>query len=272
MSLNIHENIIKKLDYFIEKKQIPNIIFHGPSGSGKMSIVKDFIKKIFNDNNELINNYLMYVNCAHGKGIKFVREELKFFAKTHINIEKNNYYKIIVMSNADYLTIDAQSALRRCIETFSHTTRFFFIVHNKYKLLKPILSRFSEIYIPEPIINNKSQNLYSYLNNKTLTFNTINKEKRRKDLINIFNKIDWKINTNNKLIEVTSKIYNLGLSSLDIINYIEKSNIEDVKKYQLLILFNKIKIEFRCEKTLILFMLHYIFIRSVYNLENILFM
>ena len=48
--------------------------------------------------------------------------------KTHINIKGTGHFKTIVMTNADKLTIDAQSALRRCIESFSHTTRFFIIV------------------------------------------------------------------------------------------------------------------------------------------------
>ena len=83
---------------------------------------------------KLTKAYVMNVNCAHGKGIKFVREELKFFAKTHINIKGSGHFKTIILSNADKLTIDAQSALRRCIELFSHTTRFFIIVEDKYKL------------------------------------------------------------------------------------------------------------------------------------------
>ena len=91
----------------------------------------------------------MFVNCAHGKGIKFIRDELKQFAKTNIQFDDNNLFKSIVMYNADELTIDAQSALRRCIELFSHTTRFFIVVENKHKLLKPILSRFCEIYVPD---------------------------------------------------------------------------------------------------------------------------
>jgi dihydroorotase len=51
------------------------------------------------------------------------------------------------------LTIDAQSALRRCIELFSHNTRFFIVVENKDKLLNPILSRFCDIFVPEPAMN-----------------------------------------------------------------------------------------------------------------------
>lgn len=145
--LDIHKNIIQKLDYFLEIKKIPNIIFHGPSGSGKRTIVFSFIDKIYNNDKLLKKNYVMFVNCAQGKGIKFIRDELKFFAKTHINYKGGDFFKTIILSNSDKLTIDAQSALRRCIELFSHTTRFFIIVEDKYKLLKPIMSRFSEIYI-----------------------------------------------------------------------------------------------------------------------------
>ena len=50
----------------------------------------------------------MFINCAHGKGIKFIRENLKFFAKTHINVEKG-LIKSIVLFNADKLTVDAPS-------------------------------------------------------------------------------------------------------------------------------------------------------------------
>ena len=162
MSLEIHQNIKNKLNYFYEKHKIPNILFHGPSGSGKRSIVNEFINKLYDNNKDKIKSFVMYVNCSQGKGIKFIREELKFFAKTHIYSNEGNTFKSIVLFNGDKLTMDAQSALRRCIELFSHNTRFFIIVEDKYKLLKPILSRFCEIYIPEPIVNNNIINLYQY--------------------------------------------------------------------------------------------------------------
>lgn len=146
----------------MRRKQIPNIIFHGPNGSGKHTLVQQFIEDIYEKDKELIKSYVMNVNCAHGKGIKFVRDELKFFAKTHINTKGSGHFKSIILSNADKLTIDAQSAMRRCIELFSHTTRFFIIVDDKYKLLKPILSRFCEIFVPEPTIHNKKINLHQY--------------------------------------------------------------------------------------------------------------
>ena len=171
MILNIHQPIKEKLDYFHSIYKIPNIIFHGPSGSGKRTIVSDFIHKIYNNDREKIKSLVMYVNCSHGKGIKFIREDLKFFAKTHINSKGGNVFKSIVLLNADKLTMDAQSALRRCIELFSHNTRFFIIAEDKYNLMKPILSRFCEIYVPEPIINGNIINLYKHNLNEVFKMN-----------------------------------------------------------------------------------------------------
>ena len=87
--LPIHQKIIEKLDYFIASNKIPHIIFHGSSGSGKRTIVDQFLNKIYQCDKQKIKSNVMFVNCAHGKGIKFIREELKFFAKTNIqsNIE-----------------------------------------------------------------------------------------------------------------------------------------------------------------------------------------
>ena len=156
--LTIHENIKSKLNGFIEQKKIPNLIFHGINGVGKKTILFDFLKNIYKSEREYMKKYVMIVNCAHGKGIKFIREELKFFARTNIHLQEGSIFKSIILLNADKLTIDAQSALRRCIELFSHSTRFFIVIDDKYKLLRPILSRFCEIFIPQPTINNKQIN------------------------------------------------------------------------------------------------------------------
>ena len=98
----------------------------------------------------------MTVNCAYGRGIRFIREDLKYFAKTNLDTVHGEMFKSIVLLNADKLTIDAQSALRRCIELFCHSTRFFIVVEDKNKLLKPILSRFCEIYVPPPTTSKSS--------------------------------------------------------------------------------------------------------------------
>lgn len=276
MSLNIHQNIIEKINYFYEIHKIPNIIFHGPSGSGKRTIVNNFIQKIYNNDKEIIKTYVMNVNCSHGKGIKFIRDELKFFAKTHINSNGGNTFKSIILLNADKLTMDAQSALRRCIELFSHNTRFFIVAEDKYNLMKPILSRFCEIYIPEPEINGQTINLYKYNINNTFKIKDIKinrLEMLKKELMKLTNK---KIGIED-LIQICTKLYEKGYSSLDILTLLENQKFIDTfisieKRYELLICFNRVRKEFRNEKLLMLFILNFIFLSSDLCLENISFM
>ena len=269
MKLSIHEDIINKLDYFINSNKIPNIIFHGPHGGGKRTIVDQFIRKIYNDDKELKKNYVMNVNCAHGKGIKFVRDEVKFFAKTHLNLNGQGHFKTIVLSNADKLTIDAQSALRRCIEQFSHATRFFIIVENRYKLLRPILSRFCEIFVQQPIVDGRSINLHTYECEQCYSFdNSI--LRRRKWLKNYMNGLE--LTNYVELCQIANTLYEKGYSGLDIMDYLERSNLQDKQKYQFLLAFHKVKREIRSEKMLILFMLNFILFRYDADLENIAFM
>ena len=267
---------MEKLKYFHKNRKIPNIIFHGESGNGKRTIVNDFIDIIYNHNKDQIKNYVMYVNCAHGKGIKFIREELKFFAKTHINSNCGTNFKSIVLFNADKLTMDAQSALRRCIELFSHNTRFFIIAENKYNLMKPILSRFCEIYIPEPIINDKIVNLYKYNINQTFKTKHIKEQRVEwlKKELRIFIKKDKDIES---IMNFCSKLYEKAYNALDLSDLIENSNffeehLSNDKKFEFLLCFNKIRKEFRNEKLLILFILNFVFLNSELSLENISFM
>tara|TARA_R110002073_G_scaffold4384_3_gene28913 strand:- start:10774 stop:11571 length:798 start_codon:yes stop_codon:yes gene_type:complete len=261
INLEIHKNIEERLDYFISNRKIPNILFHGPNGSGKRTIVYKFIDKIYNNNRELKQNYVLFVNCAQGKGIKFIREDLKFFAKTNINSQNGNLFKSVILSNADKLTIDAQSALRRCIELFSHTTRFFIIVEDKFKLLKPILSRFSELYIPLPIIDNKSVNLHNYnienseINKSILTI--------KKILVNLTD------NTEN-IYQISEKLYNKGVSGLDIIEYINVTFKNDEYKFKLLTVISKVKNELHNEMIMIIFIINLISNSSLEDLHSIL--
>jgi DNA polymerase III delta prime subunit len=183
----------------------------------------------------------MYVNCSHGKGIKFIREDLKFFAKTHINSNGGNIFKSIVLLNADKLTIDAQSALRRCIEQFSFNTRFFIITDNKYKLLKPILSRFCEIYISSPI------NLHSI----TMDVYEIHEQDRVQTLHTIMNTL-----TEANILSISQTLYDLAYSALDLAKYIESSSLEPLEKYTWILYFYKIKGEFRNESLLLFVLLH----------------
>lgn len=288
IKLKIHESIKNKLDYFIETNKIPNIIFYGASGSGKKTIVGDFIKKMYDNDKEIISTYVIYENCAQGKGIKFIRENILFFAKRNINhtsnIEPTNektttkYIKTIILLNADKLTNDAQSALRRCIEIFSKSTRFFIVVEDKCKLLKPILSRFCDIHVCLSILGTnqkktsdlKFQQLNKYFIDQMYGSASTKQESNRIYtlkivLLELYNKSDITTNASN-LIVVCNELYEKGYSALDVMYIIENNNkfnelvhILPDKKYDLLTFFYKIKKEIRNESLLIYYILHFVF-------------
>jgi hypothetical protein len=142
--------------------------------------------------------------------------------------------------------------------------------------MKPILSRFCEIYVPEPIINGVPVNLYKYNLNETFKMREIHLQEiegLKKELIKCSNK-------NNKihdLMNLATKLYEKGYSGLDILYLLENTNflettIDIEKRYELLICFNKIKKEIRNEKLIMLFILNFVFLSLKISLENISFM
>ena len=260
--LPIHETIVYRLDEFIAKNQIPHIIFHGPSGSGKQTIVRDFIQRIYCSDRVKMKTHVMTVNCSHGKGIQFIREELKFFAKANAQTKsmveggKPSDFKVIVLLNAHHLTVDAQSALRRCIELFSYNTRFFIVVENKDKLLNPILSRFCDIFVPEPKVmaNGPAINLHQYVLSQQFQV----RENIQLDIISMG--IFDKSMSLNDLFRHIDRLYESGVSCLDLMEHVKtKNDLWSEEEYSRAVMrFYQIKPQFRCEKLLMLFMLNYL--------------
>ena len=267
--LPVIPSVQSKLDFFYYSKKIPHIIFHGPSGCGKRTIVHQFLTKIYGNDKARMKSNIMFVNCAHGKGIKFIRDELKFFAKSNIQFNCGVIFKTIVLLNADFLTIDAQSALRRCIELFSFNTRFFIIVENKHKLLNPILSRFCEIYIPETIDHtNKTVNLHQY---------TVRQKYKMDDnatridyILHRFLDILEKPIDHVYLVHISTVLYESGYSCLNVLEWMKRLPIlSEKEKSAIAICFHKIKAEFRCEKLLMLYMFDYAFLRENKDVVNV---
>tara|TARA_Y100000780_G_C13691873_1_gene419886 strand:+ start:2137 stop:2934 length:798 start_codon:yes stop_codon:yes gene_type:complete len=260
-------DIIKnKLDKFIKKNKIPNILFHGNSIKYNIQIMRYLLDKIYIDKTDEKTNTI-YVNCAYGKGIKFIREQLKFFAKTNISIDDKQTYstfKSIILINADFLTIDAQSALRRCIELYSHTTRFFIVVLNKDAIIKPIISRFCDIYIP-------------CLNN--IQYSTIQSQKCRNTKIRyikkVFKEFDKNKEKNNDkwdlgkdIFDLTEELYKKGVYYYDFLECIRSSLRDDTEKYSLITYINKIRSEIKNEKLLIMNILNFYWMRHSLETEN----
>ena len=134
-----------RLKPFVDNNRVPNILFHGDFDAPKTKIVNAFLNLIYKD--ESASKMVMTVDCAIEKGDDFIREEIKFFAKTQLS---SNTFKTVLLLNADFLSLDSQAALRRCIELFCQNTRFFLVMEKKNNLMAPMLSRFCEIFISSP--------------------------------------------------------------------------------------------------------------------------
>jgi hypothetical protein len=248
MDESIHANIKEKLNFYIANGKIPNIVFHGEPFHGKKTLLNYFIQNLYSDNHEVIKKYVMYVNCAHGKGIKFIRDEVKFFAKTHMHCDEHHLFKSIVFLNADHLTIEAQSALRRCIELYSHSTRFFIVLVDKYKLLKPILSRFCEMYVPEVLEAKPAPSDRRMESLKRLLLQFQQQSKDTPDACDVFG---W-----------AEQCYERGFRVLDVLTWLEHTQflaLTPERRYELLFQFHKVKKDFRNEKLFFVFVFDVLF-------------
>lgn len=264
--LSIHKNIYTALEYYKKTQNVPNILFHGESGCGKKTIVKTFVDSLYSSPDDR-KKYILVVDCIITNGIKFIREDLKFFAQSQINAKGGVPFKTIILLNAGQLTFDAQSALRRCIEQFSSTTRFFIIIEDKTKLLKPLLSRFSEIFVPLPAINNQNYNLYQY---KKKNNNAYKKYTYRRYMW-LKNYFKNHPTTQENIISQVTLLIERGYNAFEFDGYIKKHKSADENKIIIVsLLYEKIRKEIKSEKLLLLNFLNNFFLRSIEHLENIL--
>ena len=136
------EKVISSIKSFIEKKDIPNMIFYGPPGTGKTSMVHILISEIFHK--EDIRDRVLELNASDERGIKVIRNTVKMFASYSISADNKNIpIKIVFLDEADSLTLDTQFALRRIMEDYASTTRFILTCNYLNKIITPLISRCS---------------------------------------------------------------------------------------------------------------------------------
>lgn len=125
----------------IASGQLPHLLFYGPPGTGKTSTIVAVARELYGNDFRKNGRYLE-LNASDDRGIKVVREKVKLFAQGAINSsESMPAFKIIVLDEADSMTNDAQSALRRMMEDYSKVTRFCLICNYVSRIIDPIASR-----------------------------------------------------------------------------------------------------------------------------------
>jgi replication factor C small subunit len=134
------KEIIKGISNLIKSPDIPHMLFAGPAGVGKTTTALCIVMELLGD--EWRKNTLE-LNASDERGIKMVRERVKEFAAS-IKLAGDKEFgkpKIIILDEADEMTSEAQTALRRIIEDSARTTRFIIICNYLSQIIEPIQSR-----------------------------------------------------------------------------------------------------------------------------------
>jgi replication factor C small subunit len=134
------KEIIKGISNLIKSPDIPHMLFAGPAGVGKTTTALCIAMELLGD--EWRKNTLE-LNASDERGIKMVRERVKEFAAS-IKLAGDKEFgkpKIIILDEADEMTSEAQTALRRIIEDSARTTRFIIICNYLSQIIEPIQSR-----------------------------------------------------------------------------------------------------------------------------------
>lgn len=213
------------LNKYEKTLNIPHLLFYGNPYSGKRKTIYKLLEFIYNK--EHYKKYTLFIECSFLKGIKTIRENIKDFAKQQSNVRVP--FKSIILFDADYLTNEAQFSLRRIIELYSSTTRFFIITSNKNKLINPILSRFIDIYFYETFIEEEDTTTFSF--------------------------IEESLQNNNSVYELTNLFYEEYITGDNIVNYFKYKKHHKYLDFSML--YNSLSLTIKSETLIILFILHY---------------
>ncbi|KAK6843270.1 hypothetical protein PG989_008273 [Apiospora arundinis] len=127
------DHTVNVLQRTLQASNLPHMLFYGPPGTGKTSTILALAKELYGP--EMIKSRVLELNASDERGISIVREKSRYPCPP---------FKIIILDEADSMTQDAQSALRRTMETYSKITRFCLICNYVTRIIDPLASRCSK--------------------------------------------------------------------------------------------------------------------------------
>jgi len=153
-----NEYILEKVKIYIQNEDVPHLLLYGSAGTGKTTLAKIITNQIDCD--------LMYINASDENSVDGVRDKIRGFASSK-GFKK---WKVIILDEADYLSHNAQAALRNLMETFSASTRFILTCNYVEKIADPIQSRCQTFVITPPSKKEVAKRLNTILTEEGIGF------------------------------------------------------------------------------------------------------
>jgi len=154
-----NEHILEKVKIYIENEDVPHLLLYGVAGTGKTTLAKIITNQIDCD--------VMYINASDENSVDAVRDKIRGFASSM----GSRKWKVVILDESDYLTPNAQAALRNLMETFSKSTRFILTCNYVEKVIDPIQSRCQTFAITPPSKKEVAKRLFDILNEEGVEFN-----------------------------------------------------------------------------------------------------
>ena len=153
-----NDHLKSKVSVYLESGDIPHLLLFGRAGTGKTTLAKLLV-------NNMDCDYL-YINASDENSVDVVREKVKNFAST-LGFKD---MKVIILDECDYITPNAQAALRNLMETFSKNCRFILTCNYVERIIDPIQSRCQSFQIIPPDRKQVAQHLVNILTNENVKY------------------------------------------------------------------------------------------------------
>ena len=153
-----NEHLKSKVSIYLESGDLPHLLLYGKAGTGKTTLAKLLVNNIECD--------YLYINASDENSVEVVRDKVKNFAST-LGFQE---LKIIILDECDYITPNAQAALRNLMETFSKHCRFILTCNYVERIIDPIQSRCQSFQIIPPDRKQIAQHLSNILDNENVKY------------------------------------------------------------------------------------------------------